>query len=99
MAHFGIFFECLGWLARGASFSSRFNLPILSITSSNSGEVVGTSSSWVYSWGGVGASKEIPKIDHDPRPGFPLQGLEFHYQIHNMSLDGKTSPDDQVIFQ
>jgi len=43
--------------------------------------------------------KEIPKLDHDPISRFSLQGLEFHYQIHNMYLDGKTSPDDQVVFQ
>ena len=33
--------------------------------------------------------KEIPNIDPDLISGFPLQVLEFLYQIHNMSLDGK----------
>ena len=43
--------------------------------------------------------KEIPNIDPDLISRFPLQVLEFLYQIHNMSLDGKISPVDQAAFQ
>jgi hypothetical protein len=52
---------------------------------------------WLIHVGNMVIQKEIPKID--PRYGSPIQDVEYHHQIHDMSLHERIYPNDQFASQ